>query len=181
MARLKDLYKNEIQPALKNKFGYKNIHQIPKLEKVVVNMGVGEGAKDKKVIHEAANELALITGQKPAIAKARKSIAGFKLREGSPIGCKVTLRGDMMYEFIDRLINVALPRVRDFRGVPNSSFDGRGNYSFGVEEQLIFPEIDPDKAHRVQGMDITFVTTAKTDEEAKELFLGFGVPFSKEK
>ena len=181
MARLKDLYKNEIQPALKSKFGYKNIHQIPKLEKVVVNMGVGEGAKDKKVIQEAVNELALITGQKPAIAKARKSIAGFKLREGAPIGCKVTLRGDMMDEFIDRLINVALPRVRDFRGVPSSSFDGRGNYTFGVEEQLIFPEIDPDKAHRAQGMDITFVTTAKTNEEAKELFLGFGVPFSKGK
>ncbi len=181
MARLKELYKNEIQPALKNKFGYKNIYQIPKLEKVVVNMGVGEGARDKKVIQDAANELALIAGQKPAIAKSRKSIAGFKLREGAPIGCKVTLRGNIMYEFVDRLINVALPRVRDFRGLPNRSFDGRGNYTFGVEEQLIFPEIDPDKAHRVQGMDITFVTTAKTDEEAKELLLGCGMPFSKGK
>lgn len=181
MARLKEKYKKEITPYLKNKFGYKNVLQVPKIEKIVINMGIGEGTKDKKVVQDAAAELALIAGQKPLLTKSKKSIAGFKLRKDIPIGCKVTLRGNMMYEFMDRLINVALPRVRDFRGVPLESFDGRGNYTFGLKEQLIFPEVNPDKVTRVQGMDITFVTTAKKDEEAKELLLAFGMPFSKGK
>ena len=179
MARLKDLYFNEIVPAMKKKFGYKNIMEVPKLEKIVINMGVGEAKDNPKVLESATKDLEAITGQKPVVTKAKKSIANFKIRQGMSIGCKVTLRGDRMYEFTDRLINLALPRVRDFRGVSPDSFDGRGNYALGIKEQLIFPEIDYDKVDKVRGMDIIFVTTAKTDEEARELLSGFGMPFRK--
>lgn len=178
MPSLKDKYKNEVAPALKDKFKYTSAMQIPKLEKIVLNMGVGDVKENAKALDAAAHDMALITGQKPIITKAKKSVAAFKLREGMNIGCKVTLRGDRMYEFADRLLNVALPRVRDFRGVPGNSFDGRGNYSMGVKEQLIFPEIDYDKVEKIRGMDITFVTTAKNDEEAKELLKLIGMPFS---
>ncbi|HHW30181.1 MAG TPA: 50S ribosomal protein L5 [Clostridiaceae bacterium] len=178
MVRLKEKYKNEVAPAMKEKFKYKSVMQIPKLEKVVINMGVGDVKENPKALDSAVNDLALISGQKPIITKAKKSVAAFKVRQGMSIGCKVTLRGDRMYEFVDKLFNVALPRVRDFRGVSPNSFDGRGNYSLGIKEQLIFPEIDYDKVEKVRGMDITFVTTAKTDEEAKELLLLLGMPMS---
>ncbi len=177
VARLKEKYKNEVAPALKNKFEYKNIMEIPKLEKVIVNMGVGEAAQNSKAIDAAVGDMTLITGQKPVVTKAKKSIAAFKLRAGMPIGCKVTLRGDRMYEFVDKLISIVLPRVRDFRGVSPKSFDGRGNYALGLKEQLIFPEIDYDKIDKVRGMDIIFVTTAKTDEEGRELLRLMGMPF----
>jgi len=178
MARLKDKYKNETTKALMEKFKYKNVMEIPKLEKIVVNMGVGDAKENTKVLNVAADELSIITGQKPVITKAKKSVANFKLREGMPIGTKVDLRGEIMYEFFDRLVNIALPRVRDFRGLKTSSFDGRGNYSMGVKEQLIFPEIEYDKIDKVRGMDIVFVTTAQTDEEAFELLKLMGMPFS---
>jgi len=178
MARLKDKYKNETTKALMEKFKYKNVMEIPKLEKIVVNMGVGDAKENTKVLNVAADELSIITGQKPVITKAKKSVANFKLREGMPIGTKVDLRGEIMYEFFDRLVNIALPRVRDFRGLKTSSFDGRGNYSMGVKEQLIFPEIEYDKVDKVRGMDIIFVTTAQTDEEAFELLKLMGMPFS---
>jgi len=174
---MRDKYINEAAPALMKKFGYKNPMQIPKLEKIVINVGVGEAKDNPKALDAAVNDLALITGQKPAITKAKKSVAAFKVRAGMSIGCKVTLRGERMYEFLDRLFNVALPRVRDFRGINPNSFDGRGNYSLGIKEQLIFPEIDYDKIDKVRGMDIVFVTTAKTDEEARELLALLGAPF----
>jgi large subunit ribosomal protein L5 len=176
--RLQEHYNTVVRPALMAEFGYKNPMQVPRLEKIVVNMGVGEAVQDSKKLTSAVNELAAITGQKPLVTKARKSIAGFKLREGMSIGCKVTLRGDRMYEFLDRLITIALPRVRDFRGVPGNSFDGRGNYSLGLKEQIVFPEIDYDKIDQVRGMDIAIVTTAKTDAEAKALLKGFDMPFT---
>ncbi|MBR0397690.1 MAG: 50S ribosomal protein L5 [Eubacterium sp.] len=179
MSRYKELYKNEIVEAMKNKFGYENIMQVPKLEKIVVNIGVGEAKENAKVLDAACADLEKITGQKPIITKAKKSIANFKLREGMPIGCKVTLRGERMYDFADRLINLSLPRVRDFRGINPNSFDGRGNYAVGIKEQLIFPEIEYDKIDKVRGMDIIFVTTANTDEEARELLTLFGMPFAK--
>jgi len=179
MPRLLDKYNNEVAQALQAKFGYKSPMQIPKLVKVVLNMGVGDVKDNPKAIENAANELALITGQKPVITKAKKSVAAFKVREGMNIGCKVTLRGSRMYEFVDKLFNVALPRVRDFRGIGANSFDGRGNFSMGIKEQLIFPEIEYDKVDKIRGMDITFVTTAKTDEEAKELLTLLGLPFAK--
>ena len=179
MSRLKDMYYNEIVPAMVSKFGYKNVMQVPKLDKIVLNMGVGEAKDNAKVLDGAVKDLTIISGQKPIITKAKKSVAAFKLRTGMPIGCKVTLRGDRMYEFADRLINIALPRVRDFRGVKANSFDGRGNYTMGIKEQLIFPEIEYDKVDKIRGMDIVFVTTAKTDEEARELLRLFGMPFSK--
>ena len=179
MARLKEQYISEIAPALMKKFGYKNVMQIPKLDKVVINVGCGEAKENSKVIDAVCNDLALITGQKPIVCKAKKSVANFKLREGMPIGVKVTLRGDKMYEFVDRLFNVAFPRVRDFKGINGNSFDGRGNYSTGIKEQLIFPEIEFDKIDKVRGMDINFITTAKTDEEAKELLTLLGAPFAK--
>ena len=179
MARLKDQYVNEIAPALMKKFGYKNVMQIPKLDKVVINVGCGEAKENSKVVDAVVSDLAAITGQKPIVCKAKKSVANFKLREGMPIGVKVTLRSDMMYEFIDRLFNVAFPRVRDFKGISPNSFDGRGNYSTGIKEQLIFPEIEFDKIDKVRGMDINFITTAKTDEEAKELLSMLGAPFAK--
>ena len=179
MSRYKELYKNEIVAAMKNKFGYENIMQVPKLEKIVVNIGVGEAKENAKVLDAACADLEKITGQKPIITKAKKSIANFKLREGMPIGCKVTLRGERMYDFADRLINLSLPRVRDFRGINPNSFDGRGNYAVGIKEQLIFPEIEYDKIDKVRGMDIIFVTTANTDEEARELLSLFGMPFAK--
>lgn len=178
MARLLELYKNEIAPAMMQKFGYKSVMQIPKLDKIVVNIGLGEAKDNPKAIENAVNDLALITGQKPIITKARKSVANFKLREGMNIGCKVTLRSEKMYEFLDRFFNVALPRVRDFRGISANSFDGRGNYATGVKEQLIFPEIEYDKIDKLRGMDIIIVTTAKTDEEARELLTMFGAPFT---
>ncbi|MBF7083497.1 50S ribosomal protein L5 [Desulfallas sp. Bu1-1] len=177
MPRLKDKYNQDVVKAMMEKFGYKNIMQVPKLEKVVINMGVGEAIQNSKAIDAAVNDLMTITGQRPVVTKAKKSIAAFKLRQGMTIGCKVTLRGDRMYEFVDRLFNIALPRVRDFRGVSPKSFDGRGNYSLGIREQLIFPEIDYDKIDKVRGMDIIFVTTAKTDEEARELLRLMGMPF----
>ncbi|HAD82078.1 MAG: 50S ribosomal protein L5 [Candidatus Edwardsbacteria bacterium RIFOXYD12_FULL_50_11] len=177
MARLREKYTKEVKPALVKKFGYKSVMQAPRLEKVVVNMGLGEGTQDPKLVEAAAKDLGTITGQKPSIRKAKKSIATFKLRAGVPIGAMVTLRGNIMYEFIDRLLNVAIPRIRDFRGVPTRSFDGRGNYTLGVKEQIIFPEINYDKIVKVFGMDITIVTTAKTDEEAKELLRLMGMPF----
>lgn len=177
MARLKEKYLKEIRPAMQNKFGYRNIMEIPKLEKIVVNMGIGEATQNPKALDGAVEDLMAITGQRPVVTKAKKSIAAFKLRKGTKIGCKVTLRGERMYEFLDRLINVALPRVRDFKGVSPNSFDGRGNYTLGLREQLIFPEIDYDKIDQVRGMDITVVTTAKTDEEARELLRLFGMPF----
>ena len=178
MARLKDKYLNEVVPAMQEKFKYKSPMQIPKIEKIVLNMGVGEVKENPKAIEAAANDMATITGQRPVITKAKKSVAAFKLRQGMNIGCKVTLRGERMYEFADKLLNVALPRVRDFRGVSRNSFDGRGNYAMGVKEQLIFPEIDYDKIDKVRGMDIIFVTTAQTDEEARELLKLLGMPFS---
>ncbi len=179
MSRLQETYKNDIVPALMKKFGYKNIMQAPKLDKIVINMGVGEAKENAKVLEQAVKDLETITGQKAVITKAKKSVANFKVREGMAIGCKVTLRGERMYEFADRLINLALPRVRDFRGVKSNSFDGRGNYAMGVREQLIFPEIEYDKIDKVRGMDIIFVTTARTDEEARELLTQFGMPFAK--
>ncbi|MBQ2604578.1 MAG: 50S ribosomal protein L5 [Clostridia bacterium] len=179
MARLKDLYKKDVAPALMNKYSYKSVMQIPKLEKIVINVGAGEARENSKVIDAISSDLAKITGQKPYICKAKKSVANFKLREGMNIGVKVTLRGDRMYEFMDRFFNVALPRVRDFRGINPNSFDGRGNYNIGLKEQLIFPEIEFDKIDKVRGMDICFVTTAKTDEEARELLTLMGAPFSK--
>lgn len=179
MARLRDTYVQEIAPALMKKFGYKNVMQIPKLDKVVINVACGEAKENSKVIDAVMNDLAAITGQKPIVCKAKKSVANFKLREGMPIGVKVTLRGDKMYEFIDRLFNVAFPRVRDFKGINGNSFDGRGNYSTGIKEQLIFPEIEFDKVDKVRGMDVNFITTAKTDEEAKELLSLLGAPFAK--
>ena len=179
--RLKQKYFQEVVPKLMEKWGYKNLLEVPRLKKIVVNMGVGEAVADPGVIDEAMEQLALITGQKPLLRKARKSIAAFKLRKGRPIGCKVTLRGDRMYEFLDRLITFALPRVRDFRGLPRNSFDGRGNYSFGVSEQYIFPEIEYDQVKHVLGMDITLVTSAETDEEAMSLLEELGFPFEKRK
>lgn len=177
MSRMQEMYKAKVAPALMEKFSYKSTMQIPKLEKIVVNIGMSDAKDNPKVIDAAMNDLALITGQKPVVTKARKSVANFKLREGMSIGCKVTLRGEKMYEFLDRLFNVALPRVRDFRGINPNSFDGRGNYSLGVKEQLIFPEIDYDKIDKIRGMDIIVVTTAKTDEEARELLSLMGAPF----
>ena len=179
MSRLKDLYRNEIKDAMVKKFGYKNVMQIPKLDKIVINMGVGEAKENAKVLDTAIKDLETITGQKAVVTRAKKSVANFKLREGMPIGCKVTLRGEKMYEFTDRLVNLALPRVRDFRGVNPDAFDGRGNYALGIKEQLIFPEIEYDKVDKVRGMDIIFVTTAETDEEARELLTLFGMPFKK--
>lgn len=179
MSRLKEQYTNEIMEAMMKKFGYKNIMQVPKLEKIVINMGVGEAKENKKLLDAAVADMETISGQKAIVTKARKSVANFKLREGMPIGCKVTLRGERMYEFADRLINLALPRVRDFRGVSQNSFDGRGNYALGIKEQLIFPEIEYDKVDKVRGMDVIFVTTANTDEEARELLTLFGMPFQK--
>lgn len=178
-ARLASVYKDEIIPKLKEKFKYKNIMQVPKLEKIVVNMGVGAAVQDSKLLDEAVKELELITGQKASVRAAKKSISNFKLREGMKIGAKVTLRKVRMYEFLDRLVNVALPRVRDFRGISDKSFDGRGNYTLGIQEQIIFPEVNVDQINKVLGMDITFVTTAKTDSEAFELLSAFGVPFRK--
>ena len=177
MARLKDRYQNEIAPALQQKFAYTNVMQIPKVDKIVINMGVGEAVQNSKAIDSAVGDLMKITGQKPIVTKAKKSIAAFKLREGMSIGCKVTLRGQRMYEFMDRLLNVALPRVRDFRGVSAKAFDGRGNYTLGIKEQLIFPEMEYDKIDKLRGMDVVFVTTAKSDEEARELLRGFGMPY----
>ena len=179
MSRLYDIYKADIVPAMVRKFGYKNVMEVPKLAKIVVNMGVGEAKENVKLLDSAVADMEKITGQKAVITKAKKSVANFKIREGMPIGCKVTLRGDKMYEFADRLINLALPRVRDFRGVNANAFDGRGNYALGIREQLIFPEIDYDKIDKTRGMDIIFVTTAKTDEEAKELLTLFNMPFEK--
>ena len=179
MSRYKELYDNTIVDALTEKFNYKNAMEVPKLAKIVINMGVGEAKENAKVLDSAVSDLEKISGQKPVITKAKKSVANFKIREGMPIGCKVTLRGESMYEFADRLINLALPRVRDFRGVNPNAFDGRGNYALGIKEQLIFPEIDYDKIDKVRGMDIIFVTTAKTDEEARELLAQFGMPFAK--
>lgn len=179
MSRLKEQYSTEIMSAMTNKFGYKNQMQVPKLDKIVINMGVGEAKENSKLLDAAVSDLETITGQKAVICKAKKSVANFKLREGMPIGCKVTLRGEKMYEFADRLINLALPRVRDFRGVNPNAFDGRGNYALGIKEQLIFPEIEYDKVDKVRGMDIIFVTTAQSDEEARELLTLFGMPFSK--
>lgn len=178
-ARLKDRYLNETTPALIQKFNYKTVMQVPKIEKVVINMGVGEAVSNSKVLDAAVTDMQLIAGQKPVITRAKKSIAGFKLRENMPIGVKVTLRGDRMYHFLDKLFNVALPRVRDFRGVSNKAFDGRGNYTLGLKEQLIFPEIEYDKIDKVRGMDIVIVTTAKTDEESRELLTQLGMPFVK--
>lgn len=179
MSRLKEQYTNEIMEAMMKKFGYKNIMQVPKLEKIVINMGVGEAKENKKLLDAAVADMETISGQKAIVTKARKSVANFKLREGMPIGCKVTLRGDKMYEFADRLINLALPRVRDFRGVNPNAFDGRGNYALGIKEQLIFPEIEYDQVDKVRGMDVIFVTTAHTDEEARELLTLFGMPYAK--
>ncbi len=181
MSRLHDKYVAEIAPALMNKFGYKSVMQIPKLDKVVINMGVADAKDNAKALESAANDLGIITGQKPLITKVRKSVANFKIREGMNIGCKVTLRHEQMYEFLDRLFNVALPRVRDFRGINPDSFDGRGNYNFGLKEQLIFPEIEYDKIDKIRGMDITVVTTAKTDEEARELLTLLGAPYAQNK
>ena len=177
MARLKDKYIAEVVPALKQKFGYKNINEVPKIEKVVLNMGLGECKDNPKSMELAVSELAAIAGQKPLVTKAKKSIANFKLRAGMNVGAKVTLRGDRMYEFTDKLISIVLPRVRDFRGVSDKAFDGRGNYALGVREQLIFPEIEYDKVEKIRGMEMIFVTTAKTDEEAKELLRQLGMPF----
>ncbi|GLI10368.1 50S ribosomal protein L5 [Paenibacillus tyrfis] len=178
-ARMKDRFLNEITPGLMQKFNYTTVMQVPKIEKVVINMGVGEAVANSKVLDTAVNDLQLISGQKPVITRAKKSIAGFKLRENMPIGVKVTLRGERMYHFLDKLFNVALPRVRDFRGVSTKAFDGRGNYTLGLKEQLIFPEVEYDKVDKVRGMDIVIVTTAKTDEESRELLAQLGMPFSK--
>ena len=179
MARMKDFYKDDVAPALMKKFGYKSVMQIPKLDKIVINVGCGEARDNAKVIDAILIDLAAITGQRPIVCKARKSVANFKLREGMNIGVKVTLRGENMYEFVDKLFNVALPRVRDFRGINPNSFDGSGNYNMGLKEQFIFPEIDYDKIDKVRGMDICFVTTANTDEESKELLTLMGAPFAK--
>lgn len=178
-SRLKEAYKNEIVDAMMKKFNYKNIMEVPKLEKVVINMGVGEAKENAKVLETAVKDLETIAGQKAILTKAKKSVANFKIREGMAIGCKVTLRGERMYEFVDRLINLSLPRVRDFRGVNPNAFDGRGNYALGIKEQLIFPEIEYDKVDKVRGMDVIFVTTAKSDEEARELLTLFNMPFQK--
>ena len=179
MSRLKEQYENEIKDAMIKKFGYKNTMEVPKLDKIVVNMGVGEAKENAKLLEAAVKDMEAITGQKAVTTKAKNAIANFKIRENMPIGCKVTLRGEMMYEFADRLINLALPRVRDFRGVNPNAFDGRGNYALGIKEQIIFPEIEYDKVDKVRGMDIIFVTTAKTDEEARELLTLFNMPFAK--
>ena len=179
MSRLKETYQNEIVDAMIKKFGYKNIMEVPKLDKIVINMGVGEAKENAKILESAMKDLEIIAGQKPITTKAKNSIANSKIREGMPIGCKVTLRGEKMYEFLDRLVNLALPRVRDFRGVNPNAFDGRGNYALGIKEQLIFPEIEYDKVDKVRGMDIIFVTTANTDEEARELLTQFNMPFAK--
>lgn len=179
MARLKETYRNEIVPAMIKKFEYKNVMQVPKLDKVVINMGVGEAKDNAKLLDAAVKDMETIAGQKAIVTRAKNSVANFKIREGMAIGCKVTLRGEKMYEFVDRLINLALPRVRDFRGVNPNAFDGRGNYALGIKEQLIFPEIEYDKVDKVRGMDIIFVTTAKTDEEARELLTQFNMPFAK--
>lgn len=179
LSRLKETYLNEIVDAMQKKFEYSNVMQVPKLDKIVINMGVGEAKDNAKVLDAAVKDLEIIAGQKVVVTRAKKSVANFKLREGMPIGCKVTLRGDKMYEFMDRLVNLALPRVRDFRGVNPDAFDGRGNYALGIKEQLIFPEIEYDKVDKVRGMDIIFVTTAQTDEEARELLRLFGMPFKK--
>lgn len=179
VVRLKERYLKEVVPALMAKFNYSNVMQVPKVDKITVNMGVGEAVQNIKALDGAVADMAQITGQKPVITKAKKSVAGFKIREGMPIGCKVDLRGERMYEFLERLLNVALPRVRDFRGVPSTSFDGRGNYTLGLKEQLIFPEIDYDKVDKIRGMDVVIVTTSKTDEEAKELLTQMGMPFRK--
>ena len=180
MARLKDMYNETVVDAMMKKFGYKNIMEVPKLDKIVVNMGIGEAKENPKVLENAVSDMEIITGQKAVLTKAKKSVANFKIREGMNIGCKTTLRGEKMYEFLDRLVNLALPRVRDFRGVNPNSFDGRGNYSLGIKEQLIFPEIEYDKVDKVRGMDVIFVTTAKTDEEARELLTLFNMPFAKQ-
>ena len=177
MNRLKEKYTNEVVPSLREKYNYASLMEVPKLDKIVINMGVGDAAHNSKMLDAAVNDLALISGQKPVVTKAKKAIAGFKLREGQPIGCKVTLRGENMYNFLDKLISITLPRVRDFRGVSHRSFDGRGNYTLGLTEQLIFSEIDYDKVIKVRGMDIVFVTTAKTNDEAYDLLKGFGMPF----
>ena len=179
MNRLKEKYLNEVVPSLKNKYNYKSIMEVPKLEKIVINMGVGDATTNSKLLDAAVNDLTVITGQKPVITKARKSIAGFKLREGQSIGCKVTLRGENMYNFMDKLVAIGLPRVRDFHGVNPKAFDGRGNYTLGIKEQLIFSEIEYDNVVKVRGMDIVFVTTAKTNEEAYDLLSGLGIPFRK--
>ena len=179
MSRLKSLYKDEIVDAMIKKFGYKNVMEVPKLDKIVINMGVGEAKENAKILDSAVKDLETITGQKAVLTKAKKSVANFKIREGMAIGCNTTLRGEKMYDFMDRLVNLALPRVRDFRGVSADSFDGRGNYALGIKEQLIFPEIEYDKVDKVRGMDIIVVTTAKTDEEARELLKLFGMPFAK--
>ncbi len=179
MNRLKERYESEIVKSLMTKFNYSSVMEVPAVEKIVINIGVGDAVSNSKLLDEAVEELAIISGQKPVVTKAKKSIAGFKLREGMPIGCKVTLRGERMYEFLDKLVSISLPRVRDFRGVPKNSFDGRGNYTLGVKEQLIFPEINFDKVNKLRGMDIVFVTTATTDEEGRELLAALGMPFQK--
>ena len=178
-SRLKEMYKNEIVDAMVKKFGYKNVMEVPKLDKIVINMGVGEAKENAKVLEAAVSDMETITGQKAVVTKAKNSVANFKIREGQSIGCKTTLRGDKMYAFLDRLVNLALPRVRDFRGVNPNSFDGRGNYALGIKEQIIFPEIEYDKVDKVRGMDVIIVTTAKTDEEARELLRLFNMPFAK--
>ena len=179
MARMKTYYKETVAPALFKKFGYKSVMQVPKLDKIVINVGCGEAKDDQKKIDAIMSDISQITGQKPVVCRAKKAVANFKLREGQAIGCKTTLRGEKMYEFLDRLVNLALPRVRDFRGVNPNAFDGRGNYALGIKEQIIFPEIEYDKVDKVRGMDIIFVTTAKTDEEARELLRLFNMPFAK--
>ena len=179
MAKLHDYYRDQVVSELKNKFGYKSVMQVPRIEKITLNMGVGEALTDKKLLDNAVADLTAISGQKPLITKARKSVAGFKIRQGYPIGCKVTLRGERMWEFFERLISIAVPRIRDFRGLSAKSFDGRGNYSMGVREQIIFPEIDYDKVDRVRGLDITITTTAKNDEEGQALLAAFNFPFRK--
>ncbi|WP_019000755.1 50S ribosomal protein L5 [Succinimonas amylolytica] len=179
MAKLHDVYRQEVIKKLSDKFGYKTVMQVPRIEKITLNMGVGEAVDDKKVLENAVKDMTAISGQKPLITKVRKSVAGFKIREGYPIGCKVTLRGERMWEFLERLISIAMPRIRDFRGVSSESFDGRGNYSMGVREQIIFPEIDFDKVDTVRGLDVTITTTAKTDDEARELLAAFNFPFRK--
>ena len=179
-ARLHDTYKKDVMPQLAKKFGFKNVFQVPRIKKIVINMGVGEGAQDIKILEAAIADLTTITGQKPVMTRAKKAIANFKIKEGAAIGCKVTLRGEKMYEFLDRLINIALPRIRDFRGIASSTFDGSGNFALGLREQTIFPEIDADRVAKVQGMDIIIVTSAEKDEEARELLRLFGMPFKKQ-
>jgi len=179
MAHMKEVYKNEVLPALQQEFGYKSVMQVPKIEKITLNMGVGEALADKKLLENAIADLEKLSGQKPVTTKARKSVAGFKVREGYPIGCKVTLRGDRMWEFFERLVGIAIPRIRDFRGLNSKSFDGRGNYSMGVKEQIIFPEIDYDKVDKIRGLDITITTSAKTDDEGRALLRAFNFPFKK--